>query len=89
MNKPQPFTMNIEWKGYWGGPYIKARSVNDGETSQDGEWYRRAEVDKYNAELESLLRTTVDLLCDTDSLVLEQLTLDIACILPVEGIDHE
>ena len=33
-------------------------------------------------ELEALLRTTVDLLSDTDSLVLEQLTIDIACILP-------
>ena len=36
------------------------------------------------AALEALLRTTVDLLSDTDSLVLEQLTIDIACILPVQ-----
>ena len=49
MTKPQPWTMSLAWKGYWGGPYIKARSVNDGETSQDGEWYRRAEADKYTA----------------------------------------
>ena len=46
-------------------------------------------ADKRIKELESLLRTTVDLLSDTDSLVLEQLTIDIACILPVEDSDHE
>ncbi len=40
------------------------------------------------AALEALLRTTVDLLSDTDSLVLEQLTIDIACILPVQGSDQ-
>ncbi len=53
MNKPQPWTMSLAWKGYWGGPYIKARSVNDGEEPLNGEWFRRAEAEKYIAVLES------------------------------------
>ncbi len=58
MTKPQPWAMSLAWKGYWGGPYIKARSVNDGETSQDGEWYRRAEADKRFAVLEKQANCT-------------------------------
>ncbi|KKK60080.1 hypothetical protein LCGC14_3027930 [marine sediment metagenome] len=50
--------------------------------AHDKEFRLRRIAEGRIAALESLLRTTVDLLSDTDSLVLEQLTIDIACILP-------
>lgn len=51
----QPWTMSLRWKPYWGGPYVLPRAVNDGEEPLNGEWFRRAEAEKYIAGLEDAL----------------------------------
>lgn len=70
----------------WGEDEEKYRERKGGWCKfADHEASREADRERI-ASYETLLRTTVELLDDTDSLILEQLVIDIVCALPPKFI---